>query len=64
MDNTTKELAQQRLPTEIWAQIFDLVADDDIILRPGIPTSLTESAWRNMYQGSDPVFEWKLTSPE
>lgn len=54
------------LPAEIWTRIFDLAADDDILFRPGIPTSLAESAWCQGYYigsgGSAP--EWKLRSPE
>lgn len=55
------------LPAEIWARIFDLAADDDILFRPGIPTTLAESAWckddRKTYltRGNP---EWALRSPE
>ena len=51
------------LPAEIWARIFDLAADDDILFRPGIPTSLAESAWYwKTYE--DGVSEWTIRSPE
>jgi len=55
------------LPAEIWARIFDLAADDDMLFRPGIPTSLAESAWckddRKTYLNRGNP-EWTLRSPE
>ena len=48
------------LPSEIWSQIFDLAADEDILFLPGIPTSMAESAWyRDII-----VNEWRLRSPQ
>jgi hypothetical protein len=53
------------LPAEVWTRIFELAADDDILFRPGIPTSLTESAWYQDYNWKNyPALEWKLRSPE
>ena len=47
------------LPSEIWSQIFDLAADEDILFLPGIPTAMAESAWyRDII-----VNEWRLRSP-
>jgi hypothetical protein len=47
------------LPSEIWSQIFDLAADEDILFLPGIPTAMAESAWyRDII-----VDEWRLRSP-
>ena len=59
------------LPAEIWTRIFDLAADDDILFRPGFPSSLAESAWYKDYwniyvdQGhGNSASEWRLTSPQ
>ena len=57
------------LPAEVWARIFHLAADDDILFRPGIPTSLAESAWcKDQWQscrdGGGSGVEWNLRSPE
>ena len=46
------------LPSEIWSQIFDLAADEDILFRPGIPTAMAESAW---YKDII-INEWRLRS--
>ena len=47
-----------RLPAEIWAQIFDLAADEDVIFQYGLPTTMAESAWYK--NGLD---QWTLRSP-
>ena len=53
------------IPPEIWKRIFSLAVNDGILFQPGIPTALTESAWWKNYRGcSDPLYKWKLTSPE
>ncbi|KAF9479495.1 hypothetical protein BDN70DRAFT_690771 [Pholiota conissans] len=47
------------LPAEIWTQIFDLAADEDILFQPGIPTVMAESAWYK-----DRILDqWRLRSP-
>jgi len=46
------------LPAEILIQIFYLAADEDIIIQPGLPTILAESAW---YKDRD---DWRLRSPQ
>jgi len=33
------------LPAEVWTQIFELAADEDILFQQGFPTSMAESAW-------------------
>ncbi|KAF8198534.1 hypothetical protein BJ912DRAFT_951753 [Pholiota molesta] len=47
------------LPAEIWTQIFDLAADEDILFQPGIPTIMVESAW---YKDII-IDQWRLRSP-
>lgn len=47
-----------RFPAEIWAQIFDLAADEDVIFQYGLPTTMAESAWYK--HGVD---QWMLRSP-
>ncbi|KAF8891483.1 hypothetical protein CPB84DRAFT_1683298 [Gymnopilus junonius] len=48
------------LPAEIWTQIFDLAADEDILFQPGIPTGMAESAW-----AKDRIInDWRLRSPQ
>jgi hypothetical protein len=42
----------------IWIKIFYLEADEDMIIKHGLPTVLAESAW---YKDGD---EWKLRSPQ
>ncbi|KIY48402.1 hypothetical protein FISHEDRAFT_43360 [Fistulina hepatica ATCC 64428] len=47
------------LPAEVWKQIFDLAADEDIIFGHGVPTSMVESAWfKNVFN------EWTLRTPQ
>ncbi|KAF8960422.1 hypothetical protein BDZ97DRAFT_1665771 [Flammula alnicola] len=47
------------LPAEIWTQIFDLAADEDILFQHGIPTVMAESAWfKDIIIG-----QWRLRSP-
>ncbi|KAJ7481336.1 hypothetical protein B0H11DRAFT_2157741 [Mycena galericulata] len=46
------------LPAELWTQVFDLAADEDVILQHGLPTSMAESAWFKDFFG-----EWALRSP-
>jgi hypothetical protein len=47
------------LPSEIWSQIFDLAADEDILFLAGIPTAMAESAWyRDII-----INQWRLRSP-
>ncbi|KAF8157206.1 hypothetical protein B0H34DRAFT_658290 [Crassisporium funariophilum] len=48
------------LPAEVWTQIFDLAADEDIIFQHGLPTVMAESAW---YKDII-VDEWRLRSPQ
>lgn len=45
-------------PAEIWTQIFDLAADEDVIFQYGLPTTVAESAWYK--NGQD---KWVLRSP-
>ncbi|KAF8635308.1 hypothetical protein AX17_003956 [Amanita inopinata Kibby_2008] len=47
------------LPSEIWTQIFDLAADEDLIFQYGLPTSMAESAWFKSVVG-----EWSLRTPQ
>ncbi|PPR05316.1 hypothetical protein CVT26_011575 [Gymnopilus dilepis] len=48
------------LPAEIWTQIFDLAADEDLLFQPGIPTGMAESAWvKDRILG-----DWRLRSPQ
>ncbi|KAK2464721.1 hypothetical protein APHAL10511_003297 [Amanita phalloides] len=47
------------LPSEIWTQIFDLAADEDLIFQYGLPTSMAESAWFKSFVG-----EWALRTPQ
>lgn len=47
------------LPSEIWTQIFDLAADEDLIFRYGLPTSMAESAWFKSV-----IEEWALRTPQ
>jgi hypothetical protein len=46
------------VPAEIWTQIFDLAADEDVIFQYGLPTTMAESAW---YRNA--LNEWILRSP-
>ncbi|KAJ7463470.1 hypothetical protein B0H11DRAFT_1815486 [Mycena galericulata] len=46
------------LPAELWSQVFDLAADEDVIFQHGLPTSMAESAWFKDFFG-----EWTLRSP-
>ncbi|KAJ6546204.1 hypothetical protein DFH09DRAFT_649296 [Mycena vulgaris] len=47
------------LPAELWAQVFDLAADEDVIFQLGLPTTMAESAWFKNFFG-----EWALRSPQ
>ncbi|KAJ7137544.1 hypothetical protein C8R43DRAFT_1072215 [Mycena crocata] len=47
------------LPGELWTQVFDLAADEDVIFQHGLPTSMAESAWFKDFFG-----EWALRSPQ
>lgn len=47
------------LPDEVWRQIFDLAADEDIIFQYGLPTVMAESAWFENVFGA-----WTLRSPQ
>ncbi|KDR66534.1 hypothetical protein GALMADRAFT_80689 [Galerina marginata CBS 339.88] len=47
------------LPAEIWTQIFDLAADEDILFQQGIPTVMAESAWYKNVVGM-----WNLRTPQ
>ena len=47
------------LPSEIWTQIFDLAADEDLIFQYGLPTSMAESAWFKSV-----IEEWALRTPQ
>ncbi|RDB18432.1 hypothetical protein Hypma_000341 [Hypsizygus marmoreus] len=46
------------LPAEIWAQIFDQAADEDVIFQYGLPSSMAESAWFKNFHD-----EWALRRP-
>lgn len=46
------------LPAEIWAQIFNLAADDDLIFQYGLQTSFSVHAWWKAFHG-----DWLLRSP-
>ncbi|KAJ7690836.1 hypothetical protein B0H17DRAFT_982851 [Mycena rosella] len=45
------------LPAELWTQVFDLAADEDVIFQLGLPTIMAESAWFKNFFG-----EWTLRS--
>jgi hypothetical protein len=46
------------LPAEIWVQIFNLAADEDVIFQYGLPTVMAESAWvKNVFD------KWSLRRP-
>ncbi|KAJ7073476.1 hypothetical protein B0H15DRAFT_925651 [Mycena belliarum] len=47
------------LPAELWAQVFDLAADEDVIFQLGLPTTMAESAWFKNFFG-----KWALRSPQ
>ncbi|KAJ6475925.1 hypothetical protein C8R47DRAFT_985632 [Mycena vitilis] len=47
------------LPSELWTQVFDLAADEDVIFQHGLPTTMAESAWFKDFFG-----EWALRSPQ
>ncbi|KAF9547469.1 hypothetical protein CPC08DRAFT_745201 [Agrocybe pediades] len=47
------------LPSELWSQIFDLAADEDILFQHGFPSVMAESAWYKDYI----LGEWRLRSP-
>ncbi|KAJ7727419.1 hypothetical protein DFH07DRAFT_906498 [Mycena maculata] len=47
------------LPAELWTQIFDLAADEDVLFQHGLPTTMAESAWFKDFFG-----EWALRSPQ
>ncbi|KAF9447571.1 hypothetical protein P691DRAFT_731271 [Macrolepiota fuliginosa MF-IS2] len=46
------------LPAEIWVQIFNLAADDDLIFQYGLQTSFSVHAWWKTFHG-----DWQLRSP-
>ncbi|KAH9478036.1 hypothetical protein JR316_0010272 [Psilocybe cubensis] len=64
------------LPDEIWSQIFDLAADEDILFQQGFPTVMAESAWYQDKVGGEfdtlPISRrwslesasWRLRSPQ
>ena len=54
----SKKMAD-RLPPELWSNIFDLAADEDVIFYPGLPTSMTQSTWSRAVFG-----EWKVRTPQ
>ncbi|KAF7343751.1 hypothetical protein MSAN_01955700 [Mycena sanguinolenta] len=47
------------LPAEVWTQVFDLAADEDVIFRHGLPTTMEECAWTKNVRG-----EWAVRSPQ
>ncbi|KAJ7469697.1 hypothetical protein FB451DRAFT_1476591 [Mycena latifolia] len=47
------------LPAELWTQVFDLAADEDVIFQLGLPTTMAESAWFKNFFG-----DWALRSPQ
>ncbi|KAK7052258.1 hypothetical protein R3P38DRAFT_3594848 [Favolaschia claudopus] len=47
------------LPAELWTQIFDLAADEDVIFHPALPTTMAESVWFKNFFG-----DWTLRSPQ
>ncbi|KAG5643028.1 hypothetical protein DXG03_001640 [Asterophora parasitica] len=46
------------LPREIWAQIFDLAADEDVIFQYGLPTMHSQSLWHKNLRG-----KWEVRRP-
>ncbi|KAG1733391.1 uncharacterized protein EDB91DRAFT_1149341 [Suillus paluster] len=48
----------ESLPPELWSHIFDLAADEDTIFYPGLPTSMTQSAWARSL-----LTDWQLRTP-
>ena len=48
-----------RLPPELWYQIFDLAADEDVIFYPGLQTSMAQSTWSRAVYG-----KWKVRTPQ
>lgn len=55
---TGNHYADMKLPEEIWAQIFDQAADEDVIFQYGLPTTMAESAWVKNAFG-----QWMLRRP-
>ncbi|KAF8189536.1 hypothetical protein K438DRAFT_1722182 [Mycena galopus ATCC 62051] len=47
------------LPAELWTQVFDLAADEDVIFQHGLPTTMAESVWYKDFFG-----DWALRSPQ
>ncbi|KAJ7137473.1 hypothetical protein C8R43DRAFT_612016 [Mycena crocata] len=47
------------LSSELWTQVFDLAADEDVIFQHGLPTSMAESAWFTDFFG-----EWATRFPQ
>ncbi|KAJ7054352.1 hypothetical protein C8F01DRAFT_1221349 [Mycena amicta] len=47
------------LPAELWIQVFELAADEDVIFQHALPTSMAESAWFK-----NDVGDWDLRSPQ
>lgn len=51
-------MGPSELPSEIWAQIFNQAADEDVIFQYGLPTAMAESAWvKNVFE------KWTLRRP-
>ncbi|KAH0582119.1 hypothetical protein J132_08013 [Termitomyces sp. J132] len=46
------------LPSEIWTQIFDIAADEDVIFQYGLPTMMSESTWVKGFAS-----KWALRRP-
>ncbi|KAJ6467818.1 hypothetical protein C8R45DRAFT_1063967 [Mycena sanguinolenta] len=47
------------LPAELWTQVFDLAADENVIFQHGLPTTMEECAWTKNFYG-----EWTLRTPQ
>ncbi|KAK7034625.1 hypothetical protein VNI00_012267 [Paramarasmius palmivorus] len=52
------------LPDELWIQIFEYATDEDVLLQPALPTSMSNYAWYIRENLDEETREWKLRSPE
>ncbi|KAL0581277.1 hypothetical protein V5O48_000760 [Marasmius crinis-equi] len=51
---------ERRLPDELWIQIFEMALEEDILLQPVLPNSLSDYAW---YVDTSKD-QWALRSPQ
>ncbi|KAG7095042.1 hypothetical protein E1B28_005832 [Marasmius oreades] len=55
---------ERQLPDELWIQIFELALDEDILLQPTLPTSMSQYAWYIHTNPDTLEEEWALRSPQ